>query len=123
MVRQFDSARVHMRKLPKIKFMRKNDPSPTGAVGLYHSHNKQIEVAKGMPWNREMEVLIHETIHFLQDRYHPYLKAMNDEEFVRYNETNNAALKICKQLVQDRYRPLFKKHGRYKKKGNRYNDG
>jgi len=111
-----------MRKLPTIKYLKKNDPDPLGYNGLYHSWCKKIEIAKKLPWNREMEVLIHEFIHFLQDKYKPYIKAMNDYELVRYNETNNASIRICRQLVQQRYRHLFKKHGRYRHNGNRNKD-
>jgi hypothetical protein len=95
--------------------MKRNDPSPTGAIGLYHSHNKQIEVAKGLEKPREMEVLIHEFLHFLQERYKGYIKSMNDDEMVRYNETNDYAQRICRLIVQERFKKLFKKHGRYKK--------
>jgi len=83
---------------------------------MYHSWCKKIEIAKKLPWDREMEVLIHEFLHFLQDRYKGHIRAMNDDDFVRYNETNDYAQKICRLIVQDRFKKLFKKHGRIRSK-------
>ena len=88
-----------MRRLPKATYGKSKHLDRIDADGVFDTCKKTIEIRKGMEWNEEMRVFIHEMIHWIETQ---------DCSDLKKNEADNISRIICRKLVKQQYRKLFK---------------
>lgn len=97
-----------MRKLPLVKYISQQVADQLGEDGEYLSGTRTIQIRHGMDKLYELQVFIHEQLHFIQHNYKGYIKAMDDNEDITKNETDLTAKKIMKLLLQERFKKQIK---------------
>jgi hypothetical protein len=97
-----------MRKLPKATYGKNKHLDRIDADGVFDTCKKTIEIRKGMPWNEEMRVFIHEMIHWVETQYKGKIVSLNDCPDLNKNEADRISRIICRKLVKQQYRKLFR---------------
>lgn len=97
-----------MRKLPLVKYLKKQVAEQLDADGIFNNKTREIGIKKGQVWYNEMDTLIHEYIHYLRRMYPRRLIRMSDCGDQAKNETDKMARKICSLLVSNKYKKFFK---------------
>ena len=97
-----------MRKLPLVKYISNQVADQLEEDGEFNIKKRTISIRKGMSRLQELEVYIHEQLHFIQQHYKGYIVKMNDAKDLSKNETDKMAKKILKLILQERYKELIK---------------
>lgn len=97
-----------MRQLLKMGFLKKQVAVQLNCDGIFNDSTKKMGIRKGLEWDNELDTLVHEYLHFLFSKYPTRMKKLNDVEDLKKNKTDRMAMKICRMLVLERYKKLFK---------------
>lgn len=97
-----------MRKLPLVKYISKQVADALDADGIFYKYKKEIDIRKGQSWNDELDTLIHEYLHFLQDKYPTRLLKLSDSGDLNKDGQARMTRRICRLIVKPQYRELFK---------------
>lgn len=91
-----------------VRYLKKQIASQLDADGIFNPSNKLIGIRKGQEWNDELDTLIHEYLHFLQNKYPTKLLKLTDKDDLRKSEQAKVTRKICRLIVKKQYIKLFK---------------
>jgi hypothetical protein len=97
-----------MRKLPTVKYISQQVADQIDCDGVFDTKKRTIKIRHGMDKLYELKVYLHEQLHFIQEHYKGYIVKMNDKKDLKNNETDKAAKKILKLILQDRYKKVIK---------------
>ena len=97
-----------MRKLPTVKYISNQVAEQLDCDGIFYDYKKEIGIRKGQKWNDELDTLIHEYLHFLQDKYPTRLIKFTDVGDLKKDGQARITRRICRLLVKSQYKKLFK---------------
>ena len=86
--------------------MKKSVARKMEADGLYYP-NRKILVSKELKPLWEMETIVHEMIHFFEDRYKEFVSKRKDGEN-EPEEVDKLAIRICRLIIKKEFKDKLK---------------